>query len=78
LKKSAECMRSHRVSSQCDKCGVRPEVLHLPTKRKGFFCPDCCSVCNESGKADVIENKGDGTPKLHQVSPKTMAHNFAN
>jgi hypothetical protein len=27
---------------RCDRCGARPQVLHVPYRGSGAFCADCC------------------------------------
>jgi hypothetical protein len=40
------CLRSVRPGACCDKCGVRPDVVHSPLHLRGFFCARCCPVCS--------------------------------
>lgn len=40
------CLRSHSASGECWKCGAVPEVLHMPLKLGGWYCPDHCPCCN--------------------------------
>lgn len=44
---SRDCLRTKNISAPCDGCGARPEVLHMPTKLKGWYCPSCCPACVE-------------------------------
>ena len=41
----ADCMQSRTVHADCDTCGWRPLVLHMPTTRDGWYCSDCCPAC---------------------------------
>ena len=54
---SADCMRSRTVHANCDACGKRPEVLHMPTKARGWYCEDCCPACS----ALPVDGKPEGT-----------------
>jgi len=48
-----DCLRTHRVSGYCPKCGAPMEVAHLPLKAKGGpFCERCCPVCNPAPKVE--------------------------
>jgi hypothetical protein len=29
----------------CERCGKQPDILHVPYKGKGAFCPCCCPNC---------------------------------
>jgi len=42
----AACLRSKTVHGTCTKCGAVPEVLHMPLRKHGWFCPGCCPACN--------------------------------
>jgi hypothetical protein len=41
------CHLSHRVKGECDRCGMIPQVLHMPEFVHGWYCSRCCPVCNE-------------------------------
>jgi hypothetical protein len=46
---SRDCMRTRNLgpdARQCDRCGARPGVLHVPMRRPGIFCPGHCPVCS--------------------------------
>jgi hypothetical protein len=55
-----ECFSSHRVSANCDRCGCRPEVLHMPMRLHGWFCPSCCPVCCADPPVSVVPQKIQG------------------
>jgi hypothetical protein len=38
------CIQSSSVHGACRKCGRRPTVLHMPTKKQGWYCETCCPV----------------------------------
>lgn len=42
------CHLSHRVKGECDRCGMIPQVLHMPEFVHGWYCSRCCPVCNEA------------------------------
>lgn len=43
----AACLRSRWISAPCQTCGVRPaDVLHMPTRLRGFFCGIHCPACH--------------------------------
>ncbi len=29
----------------CSTCGIVPAVIHMPTRRAGWFCPAHCPAC---------------------------------
>lgn len=52
---SRECLRSRNISAPCDGCGVRPEVVHMPTKLKGWYCVACCPACAPTPEPAEVE-----------------------
>lgn len=40
-----ECKPSLLVRANCDACGERPEVLHMPKTVHGWYCGECCPAC---------------------------------
>jgi hypothetical protein len=48
-----DCLRSKTVHGTCTKCGVRPEILHLPMKLHGWYCPEHCPCCNPMTEASA-------------------------
>lgn len=43
---ATRCRQSTIVHSNCDKCGLRPEVIHKPVDTHGSrYCEDCCPAC---------------------------------
>ena len=42
---AADCLRTRRVSANCDRCGQREELMHMPTRQPGLYCPACCPCC---------------------------------
>jgi hypothetical protein len=44
------CIQSSSVRGACEKCGRRPAVLHMPTKKRGWYCEACCPVCSPAKK----------------------------
>jgi uncharacterized Zn finger protein len=40
-----DCWRTRNVSASCDVCGARPEVVHIPTRGRGFRCSEHCENC---------------------------------
>ena len=68
---SRDCLRTRRMSAPCDVCGVRPEVLHIPTRARGRYCPEHCSVCRDGEDQknriqtvdqDAERRSGNGAP----------------
>ena len=49
-KQARDCWRTRNVSGPCSVCHAHPEVLHIPTSVKGFYCGDHCPDC-KSAKA---------------------------
>jgi hypothetical protein len=46
------CMQSRAIGANCNVCGARPELVHMPAGAKGWYCEKCCPVCNPpAGKA---------------------------
>jgi hypothetical protein len=41
MARSAQCLRSHKLNGRCVTCGELPQLLHIPLKQAGFFCPVC-------------------------------------
>jgi hypothetical protein len=33
---------------KCERCGGQPDILHVPYRGKGAFCPGCCPCSAES------------------------------
>jgi hypothetical protein len=58
-----ECVGSRRLKAFCDGCGARPEVLHLPAKRHGWYCGACCPVCARRQNAPETAGKGRETAR---------------
>ena len=50
------CWRTRSVSASCDVCGVRPEVVHIPMRGKGFRCAAHCESCGPAA------SKPEGEP----------------
>jgi hypothetical protein len=60
-----DCMQSRLVRADCDKCGKRPEVLHMPTNKHGWFCEAHCPVCSRAAIRPTIgnsENQSSNAP----------------
>ena len=47
----AACYQMSRTNRFCNMCGQRPEFIHLPTRRVGYFCEECCPACSEKSAA---------------------------
>jgi hypothetical protein len=46
LMTTESCMLvSETGGRKCERCSGSPEVLHVPYKGKGAFCPCCCPNC---------------------------------
>lgn len=45
-----DCMRSLAVHADCDKCGKRPDVLHMPMRLHGWYCSEHCPCCSPAVK----------------------------
>jgi hypothetical protein len=45
----AACMRARNSGRVCDKCGDKPLVLHVPTRKAGAWCERHCPACNPAG-----------------------------
>jgi hypothetical protein len=41
----SDCFHS-RLRASCQKCGRITQILHLPMKLLGRYCPNCCPVCS--------------------------------
>jgi hypothetical protein len=44
------CLRSRTIRGACDTCGETPEVLHVPLRLHGWYCPEHCPCCNPAAK----------------------------
>jgi len=62
-----DCIRSKIVRADCDTCGQRPDMLHMPTKRRGWFCGDHCPVCSPKPTATAKDPKIQQRPILAQA-----------
>ena len=51
---SRDCRRSTTMRAQCDTCGSTPDVLHIPLRVHGWFCPAHCKACNRPGAAPTV------------------------
>jgi len=40
------CTQSSSVHGACEKCGRKPAVLHMPTRKRGWYCESCCPACS--------------------------------
>jgi hypothetical protein len=47
------CIQSSSVHGACDKCGQRPAILHMPAKKRGWYCEACCPACSPPKKQGV-------------------------
>lgn len=62
---SRDCWRTRNVSAPCGTCGARPEVVHIPTHERGFFCEACCPVC----RAAQIQTGGEAGAPAEGIAP---------
>jgi hypothetical protein len=51
---SRDCKRSTTMRGTCDQCGTTPDVLHIPLRVHGWFCPQHCPACNPPGGAATV------------------------
>ena len=40
------CFQSVDARTQCSICGKLAQPVHVPRWVDGWFCKDCCPVCN--------------------------------
>lgn len=48
-----DCLRSRTVHGDCSTCGARPEILHMPMRLHGWYCPEHCPCCNQVTEASA-------------------------
>jgi len=44
------CRQSMQFDVRCDRCGQLVKPVHAPEYQRGFFCPQCCPVCNAAAR----------------------------
>jgi hypothetical protein len=49
--KPLACYQMSRTVLACKACGKRPDVLHIPTRVVGTYCPKCCPACRRKPAA---------------------------
>lgn len=54
LRGPAACLRSRWISAPCATCGVKPEVCHMPTQIRGFFCEAHCPACHPENLKQAV------------------------
>jgi hypothetical protein len=59
LPSSKDCMRARGSGRTCDICGTASDIVHVPTRRKGTFCPAHCPICHAaSASLPATEARG--------------------
>lgn len=53
MKKPVGCTRTERVAATCSRCGMRPQVVHIPSRSLELLCGGCCPDCAKANKADL-------------------------
>jgi hypothetical protein len=38
-------MRAPGGGRKCDRCQVEPDIIHVPLRKIGVFCPAHCPIC---------------------------------
>ena len=59
----------------CDQCGRVADAFHVPTRRIGHFCEQCCPVCSTSRGRTVVTKgalgrSGNGAPAAQPIAKK--------
>jgi hypothetical protein len=49
-----DCKQSVTIRGVCDTCGAVPDVLHVPLRVHGWYCPAHCLACNRPGGAATV------------------------
>ena len=48
------CFQPRRLHANCDICGMRARITHLPLNHLGRYCENCCPVCLQQKKQEYL------------------------